>query len=176
MAIQNPEAKLFGLQYHPEVVHSKNGIETLKQFLFGVAAIPADWKMANVLDEEMAKISALVRALCTLALYDTQTRGNTSGCTLKDTILFASPYLCSLSSRIGRGRHQVPAPTMWGVLPAPREQNTILPNELSALEIAGQDEPGNDVSISKSSAVSNGTSHPVSSSSWITTNHGHHLI
>lgn len=61
MAIQNPGAQLFGLQYHPEVVHSKNGVKTLKQFLFGVAAINADWKMANVLDEEMAKIRSLVR-------------------------------------------------------------------------------------------------------------------
>ena len=61
MAIQNPGAKLFGLQYHPEVVHSTNGTKTLKQFLFGVAGIKADWKMSNVLDEEMAKIAAMVR-------------------------------------------------------------------------------------------------------------------
>lgn len=60
MTIQNPGAKLFGLQYHPEVVHSKNGIKQLKQFMFGVAGVKADWKMANVLDEEMAKISAMV--------------------------------------------------------------------------------------------------------------------
>ena len=71
MAIQNPGAKLYGLQYHPEVVHSKNGIATLKEFLFGVAAIPADWKMADVLDEEMAKISALVRVLPARPPYTT---------------------------------------------------------------------------------------------------------
>ncbi len=61
MAIECPARRLFGLQYHPEVVHSKNGVRTLQQFLFKVARIPADWKMSNVLDEEMAKIAAVVR-------------------------------------------------------------------------------------------------------------------
>ena len=61
MAIECPSRRLFGLQYHPEVVHSKNGVRTLRQFLFEVARIPADWKMSNVLDEEMAKIAAVVR-------------------------------------------------------------------------------------------------------------------
>jgi len=64
VAIECPSRRLFGLQYHPEVVHSKNGVRTLKQFLFEVARIPADWKMSNVLDEEMAKIAAVVRAAC----------------------------------------------------------------------------------------------------------------
>ena len=60
VAIECPSRRLYGLQYHPEVVHSKNGVRTLKQFLFEVAQIPADWKMSNVLDEEMAKIAAVV--------------------------------------------------------------------------------------------------------------------
>ena len=64
VAVQNPAKKLYGLQYHPEVVHSTCGIKTLKQFLFGVAHIAADWKMTNVLEEEMAKISDLVRLPC----------------------------------------------------------------------------------------------------------------
>ena len=64
VAIECPSRRLYGLQYHPEVVHSKNGVRTLKQFLFEVARIPADWKMSNVLDEEMAKIAAVVRLEC----------------------------------------------------------------------------------------------------------------
>jgi GMP synthase (glutamine-hydrolysing) len=59
--VECPTRRLYGLQYHPEVVHSKNGVRTLKQFLFEVARIPADWKMSNVLEEEMAKISGVVR-------------------------------------------------------------------------------------------------------------------
>ena len=37
VAIEDPERKLFGLQYHPEVVHSKRGLETLRHFLTSIA-------------------------------------------------------------------------------------------------------------------------------------------
>lgn len=62
VAIENKQRLLYGLQYHPEVQHSKRGIATLKRFLFGIAQIPADWKIENVLKEEMEKIRATVRS------------------------------------------------------------------------------------------------------------------
>ena len=37
VAIEDADRKLFGLQYHPEVVHSKRGLETIKHFLTGIA-------------------------------------------------------------------------------------------------------------------------------------------
>lgn len=37
VAIEDPERKFFGLQYHPEVVHSKRGLATLRHFLTGIA-------------------------------------------------------------------------------------------------------------------------------------------
>ena len=64
VAIENKQKLLYGLQYHPEVQHSERGIATLKRFLFGIAKMPADWKIENVLKEEMDKISATVRPLC----------------------------------------------------------------------------------------------------------------
>ena len=63
VAIENPAAHLYGLQYHPEVQHSERGIATLRRFLFDISKVPADWKIENVLEEEMAKIRATVR-LC----------------------------------------------------------------------------------------------------------------
>jgi GMP synthase (glutamine-hydrolysing) len=62
VAIENAAAHLYGLQYHPEVLHSERGISTLRRFLFGIASFEADWKIENVLEEEMAKIRALVRS------------------------------------------------------------------------------------------------------------------
>ncbi len=56
VAIENAGAALYGLQYHPEVQHSERGMATLKRFLFSIAQIPADWRIENVLEEEMAKI------------------------------------------------------------------------------------------------------------------------
>jgi len=56
VAIENPSRKIFGLQYHPEVVHSERGGETIKHFLFDVAGLTGDWKMENVLEEEMEKV------------------------------------------------------------------------------------------------------------------------
>lgn len=63
VAIENPAANLYGLQYHPEVQHSERGIATLRRFLFDISKVPADWKIENVLDEEMAKIRATVSVI-----------------------------------------------------------------------------------------------------------------
>ncbi len=60
VAIENPSRKIFGLQYHPEVVHSERGGETIKHFLFDIASLTGDWKMENVLEEEMAKVKKQV--------------------------------------------------------------------------------------------------------------------
>lgn len=60
MGIEDAKRKLFGLQYHPEVAHSEKGRDLLRHFLFKIAEVPADWKMEDVLQEEMQKISQLV--------------------------------------------------------------------------------------------------------------------
>ncbi len=56
----NDERKMYGLQFHPEVTHTENGIEFLKQFLLQNAGIKPDWNMGSVLDEQVAKIRAMV--------------------------------------------------------------------------------------------------------------------
>lgn len=46
-AIQNREKKLFALQYHPEVLHTDNGTEMLRNFLVNVCHAKCDWTMGQ---------------------------------------------------------------------------------------------------------------------------------
>lgn len=59
-AVENPAKRFYGLQYHPEVTHSPQGMETLKHFLFNVCEVNADWKMEDVMDEEVKVIKGMV--------------------------------------------------------------------------------------------------------------------
>ncbi|XP_022159721.1 uncharacterized protein LOC111026060 [Momordica charantia] len=59
-AVENHSKKFFGLQYHPEVTHSPEGMETLRYFLLDVCGVTASWKMENILDEEMKAIKETV--------------------------------------------------------------------------------------------------------------------
>lgn len=59
-AMENPERKIFGLQFHPEVTHTDNGISFLKRFLFENAGIQSDWNMGSVIDEQIEKIRAMI--------------------------------------------------------------------------------------------------------------------
>lgn len=59
-AVENPPRRFYGLQYHPEVTHSPEGMETLRYFLFDVCGVVAGWKMKDVLDEEIKVINGMV--------------------------------------------------------------------------------------------------------------------
>lgn len=59
-SMANTARKLFGLQFHPEVTHTENGIEVLRKFLVDEAQLASDWNMGQVLDEQVSKIAAMV--------------------------------------------------------------------------------------------------------------------
>lgn len=59
-AIESPIRRFYGLQYHPEVTHSPEGMETLRYFLFDICKVSAGWSMENVLDEEIKVIKSTV--------------------------------------------------------------------------------------------------------------------
>ena len=42
-AMADPGRRLYGVQFHPEVVHTEHGMEILSNFLFGVAGCEKDW-------------------------------------------------------------------------------------------------------------------------------------
>lgn len=62
---------MFGLQYHPEVMHTEGGIDTLRHFLLDIAAVKADWTMAEVLEtqlrliEQAVSIAKWIAGVCT---------------------------------------------------------------------------------------------------------------
>jgi GMP synthase (glutamine-hydrolysing) len=69
-AFEAPERGLYGVQFHPEVVHTPYGQDVLKNFLYSVAgALPA-WTPAAVIEEQVERIRAQVgreRVLCALS-------------------------------------------------------------------------------------------------------------
>jgi GMP synthase (glutamine-hydrolysing) len=69
-AFEEAERKLYGVQFHPEVVHTPHGTEVLKNFLYAVADAPATWTAAAVIEEQVERIRAQVgseRVLCALS-------------------------------------------------------------------------------------------------------------
>lgn len=46
-AMENKERKLYGMQYHPEVMHTENGTKMLRNFLYEVCECSGDWSMQN---------------------------------------------------------------------------------------------------------------------------------
>ncbi|HUF97577.1 MAG TPA: glutamine-hydrolyzing GMP synthase [Ilumatobacter sp.] len=69
-ALENDARRIWGVQFHPEVVHSPHGMEVLRAFLHDLAGIAPTWKMASVIDEQVALIRERVgdqRAICALS-------------------------------------------------------------------------------------------------------------
>ena len=49
-AVENEEKKLYGVQFHPEVVHTEYGTKILENFLFEVCGLEKEWKMSSYVD------------------------------------------------------------------------------------------------------------------------------
>lgn len=60
-AIEDVQLGLFGLQFHPEVVHSQYGRQILDNFI-GLCGFNRDWKAADIIDEQIALIRQKVGA------------------------------------------------------------------------------------------------------------------
>lgn len=61
-AVADEERDLYGLQFHPEVVHTPRGNEMLANFLFKVARVRANWTMGSFIEREVANIRLRVGA------------------------------------------------------------------------------------------------------------------
>ena len=59
-AFEDPERRLYGVQFHPEVVHTPYGNDLLKNFLYSVADAPPTWTAAAVIEEQVERIRAQV--------------------------------------------------------------------------------------------------------------------
>jgi len=69
-AFEDDERRLYGVQWHPEVVHSTFGQRVLENFLIRGAGLAADWTASNVVEDQVAAIREQVgtgRVLCALS-------------------------------------------------------------------------------------------------------------
>ena len=56
--MQHPGRRLFGLQFHPEVVHTEFGTEIYRNFVFDVCGCTADWDPRARVEQVMDEIRA----------------------------------------------------------------------------------------------------------------------
>ncbi|HSI98344.1 MAG TPA: glutamine-hydrolyzing GMP synthase, partial [Gaiellaceae bacterium] len=69
-AFENRPKHIYGVQFHPEVLHTPHGQEILKNFLYEVAGVPPTWTPAAVIEEQVERIRSAVgseRVLCALS-------------------------------------------------------------------------------------------------------------
>lgn len=69
-AFVDPERRLAGVQFHPEVAHTEHGQEILRRFLYDVAGIAPTWTSENIIEEQVTAIRQRVgdqHVLCALS-------------------------------------------------------------------------------------------------------------
>lgn len=69
-AMENSEQHQYGIQFHPEVVHTPVGRDVLRRFLFDVVGCSGDWTMSAFVDDAIEDIRSRIgdeRALCALS-------------------------------------------------------------------------------------------------------------
>jgi GMP synthase (glutamine-hydrolysing) len=70
VAIESDLRRMWGIQFHPEVHHTANGGEILRNFLYRICGARGDWRMADYLDEAVAAARRQVgegRVICALS-------------------------------------------------------------------------------------------------------------
>ncbi len=70
-AIENADAGIYAVQFHPEVSHTAKGPEILRNFLFNICGVAGDWTASQFIEEEIEKIKKIVgptdRVVCGLS-------------------------------------------------------------------------------------------------------------
>ena len=59
--IEHPDKKFFGIQFHPEVVHTPSGMDILRNFLFNICDCDPNWTMVSIIESETEKIIKILR-------------------------------------------------------------------------------------------------------------------
>ncbi len=59
-AMEDPENRLYGVQFHPEVAHTPRGNEILKAFLYEVCEASPTWTSHSIIESQIAAVRTLV--------------------------------------------------------------------------------------------------------------------
>ncbi|MFC2157820.1 glutamine-hydrolyzing GMP synthase [Acidobacteriota bacterium] len=68
--IENKDKQYYGVQFHPEVIHTKQGMKVLSNFLFKVAGLETEWNIESFVDSKTREIRELVgnkKVICGLS-------------------------------------------------------------------------------------------------------------
>ena len=69
-AMENANKKLYGVQFHPEVMHTEEGFKLLKNFLYNVCGATGEWTMSGYVERTVAELKAKIgekKVLCALS-------------------------------------------------------------------------------------------------------------
>ncbi len=69
-ALEDRERAIYGVQFHPEVMHTERGMEVLKAFLYDVAGCRPTWTHVSIIEQAVDEIRAQVgkeRVICGLS-------------------------------------------------------------------------------------------------------------
>ncbi len=59
-AVKNPEQRIFGVQFHPEVAHTQNGIKTIQNFLYDICGCKGNWTPKSFIKSAVNEIKEKV--------------------------------------------------------------------------------------------------------------------
>jgi GMP synthase (glutamine-hydrolysing) len=59
-AVEDPQRRLYGLQFHPEVAHTPRGREILQNFVYHICHCTMDWTMGSFIDDACQRVRAQV--------------------------------------------------------------------------------------------------------------------
>ncbi|WP_373819118.1 glutamine-hydrolyzing GMP synthase [Glaesserella sp.] len=59
-AMSDERRRFYGVQFHPEVTHTKSGLELLKNFVIGICGCATNWTPENIIEDAVARIKVQV--------------------------------------------------------------------------------------------------------------------
>ena len=68
--IENPDRKIYGVQFHPEVTHTKNGKQIFKNFIFSICKMKKKWSISSQktrLIKDIRRIVGKDKVICALS-------------------------------------------------------------------------------------------------------------